>query len=89
LATEITNGNPVIIWGYLGSGKTTSWHTPEDKEIQAVYYEHTFLVRGFAGESSNPEGFFLIDPIYGYIYYPIETFMKKWNAFGRSGVVVY
>ena len=89
LAVEIERGNPVIIWGYLGRGNTTSWQTSNGLKITGIYYEHSFLVNGLKGPVNNPEGFFLIDPIYGQIYYSKEEFLKKWNAFGRSGVVVY
>lgn len=89
LANEISHGNPVIIWGFLGSGKPASWRTVDGKQISTVYYEHTFVVHGFSGDAENPTGYFLIDPIYGEIYQSKQAFLKKWDAFGRSGVIVY
>lgn len=89
LISELENGNPVIIWGYLGSGKPTSWKTEDRKEIRAVSYEHTFVAHGFSGDSREPTGYFVIDPIYGETFFARDTFLKKWDAFGRSGVVVY
>ncbi len=89
LTRELQAGNPIIVWGYLGSGKPASWETPQGKFIRAVSYEHTFVVRGFAGSPEDPLGFFVIDPIYGYVYFSKEIFLKKWDAFSRSGVIVY
>lgn len=89
LISELEHENPVIIWGYLGSGKLTSWKTEDGKEIHAVYYEHTFVVRGFSGDAREPSGYFVIDPIYGETFFARDAFLKKWDAFGRSGVVVY
>lgn len=89
LIRELEYGNPVVIWGYLGSGKPISWQTEDSKEIRAVSYEHTFVVHGFAGTLQEPTGYFVIDPIYGKTFFSRETFIKKWDALGRSGVVVY
>jgi uncharacterized protein YvpB len=89
LVEELQRGNPIIIWGHLGSGKPFTWQTPENKTIPAVYYEHTFLVNGIKGSVKNPEGFFLIDPIYGQLYWPLAKFKQHWASLGNSGVVVY
>ncbi len=88
IVRELNNDNPVIIWGYLGSGKKLSWKTPEGKTIPAVTYEHTFLVIGFKGDQLKPDGFYVIDPIYGKEYLSRGDFLKKWDALGRMGVVV-
>lgn len=89
LVQQLLEGNPVIIWGYLGSGRPASWKTYDGKEVKAVYYEHTFVVHGFAGDQLDPSGYFVIDPIYGEMYMAKSVFLKKWDAFSRSGVVVY
>ena len=89
IAQELQLGNPVIIWGYLGSGKPFSWKTPDNETIHAVYYEHTFIVNGLKGSVEKPEGFFVIDPVYGQRYWSLATFTKQWRSFGNSGVVVY
>lgn len=89
LVHELKNDNPVIVWIYLGSGKPTSWQTPENKLVRAVFYEHTFVINGFKGRADNPEGFFAIDPIYGQIYLSKSNLLKKWSTFNSSGVIVY
>lgn len=89
LVSEVLNKNPVIIWGYLGSGKPYFWKTKQGKEIKAIYAEHTKIVIGFSGAKENPTGFFLIDPIYGRVYETKDKFQKEWASLGRSGVVVY
>lgn len=66
-----------------------SWKTPAGETIEAVNGEHTRVAYGFSGSAENPDGFFLIDPIYGHAYWPIEKFLHNWDVFGRSGVVVY
>lgn len=85
----LDHNNPVMIWGYLGSGKQTSWKTPEGDGIKAVYYEHIFVVVGYNGSPENPDGFHVIDTLYGPQYWSRDTFLARWNALDRSGVVVY
>lgn len=89
LVAQLNEGNPIIIWGYLGSGNPKNWTTRDGKEIRGVSYEHTFVVTGYSGDEKTPDGFFLIDPIYGNVYYDRDKFLKRWDGFGRSGVVVY
>jgi uncharacterized protein YvpB len=88
LSQNIAAGHPAVVWGYLGLGEKTSWVTPTGKRIDAVQGEHTRLVIGFAGSVKHPDGFFVIDPIYGHQYWSRTTFLRNWDAFGRSGVVV-
>lgn len=89
LAHAIQDGNPVIVWGYLWGGKQTSWQTPGGKIVRAVTREHVFVVNGFRGSADSPEGFFLVDPIYGRRYYALDEFMQRWDSLGDSGVVIY
>lgn len=88
LVYELDHGNPVIAWAYLGSGKPTSWMTPEGELVKSVYYEHIFVVNGYSGPKDAPTGFHVIDTLYGPRFYSTAEFLKRWNAFGRSGVVV-
>ena len=89
VAEYLTQGHPVIIWSYLGSGKRYQWQTPDGRTIDAVYSEHPVVVRGFKGMENNPEGFFVINPLYGYKYLTTSDFMTHWSAFERNGIVVY
>ncbi len=65
------------------------WHTPGGDRITGVADEHTVLVVGFVGSSSNPTYIIVNDPLVGEAYWTREVFEKKWQAFGQSGVVVY
>ena len=88
LAGEIRKGNPVLIWGHLGNGDPLSWKTSDGRTIKAVHYEHAFIVNGLKGSVESPEGFFLVDPIYGHMYWPVETLLSHWSSLGYSGVTI-
>lgn len=89
LVDNIVAGRPIIIWGYLGRGMPISWITPEGKKINAIDGEHTFIVYGYDGSADNPNGFMLMDPIFGPKYVETDQLLINWDAFGRMGVVVY
>jgi len=89
LAQEIEEGNPVIVWSYLGDGDLGVWRTSGNKMIVGVNGEHTRVAMGYTGPKEKPTGFYLMDPIYGKIYEARADFLKKWAMFGYSGVVVY
>ncbi len=90
LAEHLLAGRPVIVWGYYaGLGEPMSWQTPEGKHIDAVHGEHTFLVYGFTGDTTQPTGFYVIDPINGHAYWDINYFLMRWDSLGRMAVVVY
>lgn len=90
LTKEIELGNPVIVWGALPTGKLTdcSWFTPEGKYIKAFKETHVRLVIGFIGDQKNPEKIILNDPLAGRLFWPTSFFMKNWEVFGFSGVVI-
>lgn len=88
LSSQIENGNPIIIWGYIGSGKRKKWTALDGTPILGVSGEHARVVIGFAGPVDKPKGFFLLDPIYGEIYWNTTTFSKNWRIFNNSGVVI-
>ena len=89
LVEHISQGRPVIIWGYLGRGRPMSWLTLEGKKVYAINGEHTFVVYGYDGPADNPKGFLLMDPIYGPIYWDKSKLLRNWDAFGRMGLVVF
>lgn len=89
LVNHISEGRPVIIWGYLGRGRPMSWSTSEGKKVYAVNGEHTYVVYGHDGPADDPKGFMLMDPIYGPIYWTKAKLLRNWDAFGRMGLVVY
>jgi uncharacterized protein YvpB len=89
LTSNLLEGRPVIVWGYLGRGRPISWRTPEGKIINVVVAEHTRVVYGFRGSKELPDGFFVMDPTHGPAYWDTNTFMRNWDSYGRSAVVVY
>jgi uncharacterized protein YvpB len=89
LAQIILDGNPVIAWGPFGREKREVWHTPEGKRINAADGEHARVVIGFDGDVSKPDGFIVLDPIYGEMYWGRDKFMRNWDVFDRMGVIVY
>lgn len=89
LTKHISEGRPVIVWGYLGRGRLVSWNTPDGDIVKGVDGEHTRVVYGFKGSVDDPDGFLVMDPIYGPEYWQTNKFLKNWEAFGRVGVVVY
>jgi uncharacterized protein YvpB len=89
LTAEILKGNPVVIWVYSHHGSKTSWTTPDGTSVYAVRDEHAVVVVGFVGPANNPTQIIINDPLVGQVYWSRASFDKKWDIFGRSGVVVY
>ena len=89
LVEHISQGRPIIVWGYIGRGRPVSWQTPEGNKIYGVNGEHTRVVYGFKGSAEDPDGFFVMDPVYGPAYWEKLKFLRNWDAFGRMGLVVY
>lgn len=89
LTTELSNNNPVVVWGVVGKGKDISWKTPEGKVITAKLDEHARTLIGFTGKSDNPKLMILLDPIYGEIRLSIADFQKNWEKLDKKAVVIY
>lgn len=88
LTEALSLGNPVIVWVYSSGGWPTHWFTPEGSRIYAVRDEHAVTVVGFVGSSNNPSQIIVNDPLVGQVYWSRNIFDKKWDIFGRSGVVI-
>ena len=89
LTSEISKGNPVVIWVYSHFGTKTLWKTPDGNSVYAVRDEHAVTVVGFVGPADNPTQMIINDPLSGQVYWSRSAFDRKWDIFGRSGVVVY
>lgn len=89
LTLAIENNNPVVVWIYSHNGTKTSWKTPDGIDIYAVRDEHAITVVGFVGPPNNPTQIIVNDPLIGQVYLSRAVFDKKWDIFGRSGVVIY
>lgn len=89
LTSHLKAGRPIIFWGYLGQGARTSWTTPAGKQIPAVYGMHSRLLFGYTGEDADPSGYFVLDPIYGELFWDRDYFLKQWDTFDRVAVVLY
>ena len=89
VAREIANGNPIIAWGVAGTRpRRIYWQTPEGKTVRAALIEHTRVITGFSGPVEKPTGFFVMDPIYREIYYPVTKFYKNWEYLDVYGIVI-
>lgn len=89
LTKEIENGNPVVVWGTIGSNAyQDSWYTKDGKYIYAWKGEHARVVVGFIGKPESPSRIILNDPYVGQLYWSTSSFLSNWNIFGNSGVVV-
>ncbi len=89
LTKHLSDGNPIIYWGTIGSGKTISWHTPEGKKIDGINGEHARTITGFTGTPESPDGFFVIDPVFGKMFWKTADLLKNGQRFNSSGVVVF
>lgn len=89
LITELTNNNPVVVWGVVGKGKDIFWKTPEGQVINAKMDEHARTLIGFTGSSDNPKLLILLDPIYGEIRMKVADFLKNWGVLDKRAVVIY
>ncbi len=89
LTKALDEKNPVIIWTYSSNGSPTSWFTPSGQSIHAVRGEHAVVAVGYVGDKDNPTSIIVNDPLYGQVHWPREFFEKKWDAFGKSGVVIF
>lgn len=88
LTQSILLGNPVIIWVYSAGGWSTHWFTTEGKRIYAARDEHAVTVVGFVGLADNPSQIIVNDPLVGQVYWGRNVIDKKWDIFGKSGVVI-
>lgn len=89
LATELSNGNPVVIWGVIGKGRDISWQTSAGLAIKAQMNEHARTLIGFTGTSDNPQLMILLDPIFGEIRMNIADFLANWAKMNNRAVVIY
>ena len=89
LAKHLSQRRPIVWWGYYGRGRKIYWRTPEGRQIDAVLGEHARVITGFVGTVEEPFGFYLMDPIYGELFWETEELLKNSAPFSNSGVVVY
>jgi len=89
LITELSNHNPVVVWGVVGKGKDISWKTASGQVIDAKLDEHARTLIGFTGQSDNPQLMIILDPIYGEIRLTVADFLKNWGVLDKRAVVIY
>lgn len=89
LALHLSQGRPIVWWGYYGRGKEINWQTPAGKQISGVSGEHARVITGFVGSLEEPFGFYLLDPIYGELFWETSELMQNSAPFLNSGVVVH
>ena len=89
LVENISEGRPIIVWGYIGRGRLVTWQTPDGNKVYGIDGEHVRVVYGYTGSSDDPDGFMVMDPVYGPAYWEKAKFLRNWDSFGRTGMVVY
>jgi uncharacterized protein YvpB len=89
LTTELGNGNPIVVWGVVGSGKDISWTTPSGTVIQAKLDEHARTLIGYTGQSNNPQLLILLDPVYGEVRMSVKEFVANWAKLDKRAIVIY
>ncbi|OGE73974.1 MAG: hypothetical protein A3I07_04340 [Candidatus Doudnabacteria bacterium RIFCSPLOWO2_02_FULL_42_9] len=89
VAEHINAGRPIVMWGYFGRGSRIDWTTPEGKRIPAVMGEHARTIIGFSGDIDAPDGFVVMDPIYGEQFWSTSDLFSNWLPFDKMGVVIY
>lgn len=89
LAEQISNGHPIIAWGYYPYTTFVkyAWKTEDGKDIFGYRGEHTRVVYGFDGEADNPKGFYVHDPNFANggadQYWDTEKLIKNMNTAGE------
>lgn len=86
---QIDNDNPVIIWGYYGPGGKFKWYTWDGRRVDAVKFEHTYLVNGYEKKGDKLTAIFVIDPNRGKLRFSVDDFKNLWRFYENSGVVIY
>lgn len=98
LVEQISNGHPVIAWGYYlyTTPVKYSWKTEAGKDIFGYRGEHTRVVYGFKGSADSPEGFYVHDPNFANggadQYWSAKKLMENMNIMGElsnQAVVVF
>lgn len=89
LLKELINGNPIVVWGVIGKGRSISWKTPEGETINAKMDEHARTLIGYTGSSDNPQLIILLDPAYGEIRLSAKSFMANWTMLDKRAVIIY
>jgi uncharacterized protein YvpB len=90
LINELSLGNPVVMWGTLPLGTIHDyfWYTLTGKQIKTYRETHVRLIVGFVGPAENPTKIIMNDPLAGKLYWDTAYFLKNWQSFNFSGVVV-
>lgn len=89
LAEQISNGHPVIAWGYYPYATFVkyAWKTEDGKDIFGYRGEHVRVVYGFDGEVDNPKGFYVHDPNFANggadQYWDAKKLIKNMNTAGE------
>jgi uncharacterized protein YvpB len=85
ISDAIHSDKPVVLWGYNGSSAhMTSWNSPNGV-ITVARNEHVRTVVGVVGNSANPIGFYINDPLYGRIYWTTSQLINNMTLNGQAG----
>ena len=65
-----------------------SWKTPNNEIVNAISWEHAFLLLWYVGTKENPSHIIVWDTDTGKHYYPILEWMRKWSLLDYRMLVV-
>ena len=80
---RLLDGHAVMAWVGLSQGPFGSWRTPEGREIQVNFGEHTVVLTGL-----RPDGTLEVDnPLTGQAEdWPPQQFVSMWDRLGRRAL---
>jgi uncharacterized protein YvpB len=89
LLSEVSKGNPVMIWGQNGwsDPHELSWTNPDGTQIYAINGMHSSVVRGYKGPKSNPTEIIINDPWRGISSITTAEFTRRWSYFTAALIV--
>jgi uncharacterized protein YvpB/LysM repeat protein len=86
LRSQVSGGNPVIVWiiGQMWPGTPVHYKAPDGSTTSVAPFEHTMILIGY-----SPDTVQVIDAYSGqYQMYPLNTFLKSWSVLGNMAVFV-
>lgn len=90
LLLEVRNRNPVMVWGQNGwsDPHEVSWTATDGTFIYAINGMHSYIVKGYVGDSDNPTQILVNDPWRGDTELTTKEFLRRFTYF-RTALVVY
>lgn len=68
--------------------RAMNWLTPQWEQISWISGEHAFVLLGYIGKSENPSHIIVWDTDTGRHIYPVDEWMRKWEALDFRALVM-